>query len=437
MQPFHRDIVRPTSHLAWTTWPLTPTDRFASRWVIQGTWVFDRRIDADTLKRGLVRLLDSYSILSGRMVGPRIVSLKSGVPVIETTDTGLSVRDFGPGSIDVGRFGDRRNPVLIQLGLAPLLTVKLTHIRDGCVLGVCASHACLDGQGFYAMVRNLGRATRGEPFAPPVFDRVPAAPPRRGSAVARAARAAGWHRVTVRDAVRLLLPPPRAGGRAFVSHFSPEALGRCKEAMVRESGCERLSTNSALVAHVADCARTLLRVDAASSFAVSMTVDQRGRVPDVPEHFAGNAVSLVTAGPISAGAPAGEIAARLHERLAPLLARPSADLAALATLAREVAAHRLPYTPLPGTPLFGRPTPLFYTNSFSKFPVYDLDFGGASQPVRPVRAIPHNLGDPIVLWPAPPSTGGLDLYFSGRLEQALTTGGHDQAWQTALRRFGD
>jgi hypothetical protein len=81
-----------------------------------------------------------------------------------------------------------------------------------------------------------------------------------------------------------------------------------------------------------------------------------------------------------------------------------------------------------------RPT-LFYTNSFAKFPVHDLDFGDASRPVLPVRAIPHNLGDQIVLWPAPPAAGGLELYFSGPLARAVARSAASDAWWTELRRF--
>jgi hypothetical protein len=81
-----------------------------------------------------------------------------------------------------------------------------------------------------------------------------------------------------------------------------------------------------------------------------------------------------------------------------------------------------------------RPT-LLYTNSFSKFPVDDLDFGEASHPIRPVRAIPHNLGDAIVLWPAPPSVGGIELYFSGTLARAVVRLGEKDPWWTALHSF--
>ncbi|MBF8269283.1 MAG: hypothetical protein HW386_992 [Gammaproteobacteria bacterium] len=76
--------------------------------------------------------------------------------------------------------------------------------------------------------------------------------------------------------------------------------------------------------------------------------------------------------------------------------------------------------------MLGRRPTLFYTNSFWKFPVYDVVFGEAARPVRPVRAIPHNLGDPIVLWPAaPPSVGGVELYFSGTLARAVERLGKD------------
>ncbi|HET7133558.1 MAG TPA: hypothetical protein VFJ95_14995 [Gammaproteobacteria bacterium] len=52
-----------------------------------------------------------------------------------------------------------------------------------------------------------------------------------------------------------------------------------------------------------------------------------------------------------------------------------------------------------------------------------------------MRAIPHNLGDPILVWPAPPAVGGLELYFSGPLARALGRAGGDERWRQELLRY--
>ena len=437
MRRTDRETVRPMTSIApRTSWPLTAIDRFASQWVIQGTWVFNAPLDAIALKHGLARLLDVYPILCGRMSRDRIERGDEGVPFVVESDMTHAVQDFAPSRVDVTRFGYRCRPALIRRGRAPLLTVTLTQLRDGCVLGICASHTCLDGNGFYSMVRNLSRATTGRDFPQPVFARAPdRSRLRRRTAVARSARDAGWHRLTLLDVLRYAIARPRLLDRSLVARFSPEMLRRCKTALARDSSCERLSTNSALLAHVTRCAGTLLGLDARSRIVVSAAVDQRGRVAGLPESFAGNAVSLAATAPIAARASAADIARSIHTRLEPLLERPSTELESITALTGEVAAHRLPYTPLPGARLLEPGPTLFYTNSFWKFPVYDVDFGDGTHPVRPVRAIPHNLGDPIVLWPAPPSTGGIELYFSGSLARAVARLDSSDDWWNSLYRF--
>lgn len=85
--------------------------------------------------------------------------------------------------------------------------------------------------------------------------------------------------------------------------------------------------------------------------------------------------------------------------------------------------------------LCGRRLSLFYTNSFQKFPVYDLEFGGNSGLVQPVRVVPHNLGDAILFWPSPPSVGGIELYFSGTLAHTVKALKDTDPWWYELRCF--
>ena len=434
-----QDLVRPTmSPPATSSWPLTAIDRHAFQWVIQGTWVFDTPLDADALRHGLARLLDAYPILCGRAAGSRIEWRVGGVPFVEATDATLGVADFGPTRVDATSFAQRMSPALIRRGLAPLLTVKLTHIHDGCVLAIGCSHACLDGNGFYTMARNLSRAATGRPFALPRFDHpAPSEKARSRRQVARAAREAGWHRLNLLDVLRFAVARRGVHERAFVARFSPAELQRCKETLAREAACAPLSTTSALLAHVAHCVAAMLELRADERFSVSFLVDQRERLSSLPTDFARNAVSAVATSPLASHASPAEIAARLHERLEPLLARPSPELEAIASLTAEVAAHYLPYGTIPLSRLPRRRPTLFYTNSFAKLPVYDLDFGDASRPVRPVRAIPHNLGDQIVVWPAPPTAGGLEVYFSGPLARAVARVADTDTWWTELRRFDE
>jgi hypothetical protein len=154
------------------------------------------------------------------------------------------------------------------------------------------------------MVQNWGRAATGQSFELPVLDRPTASPQAKRSKaeVARCAREAGWHKLSILGGLRYLASAPRTLERVFVTHFSPEALRRCKQALTADSACTQLSTNTAAVAHAAKCLVTLLRLPMKSSFSISFIVDQRERVAAISKTFARNAASFVVteAIPVSA-----------------------------------------------------------------------------------------------------------------------------------------
>jgi hypothetical protein len=101
----------------------------------------------------------------------------------------------------------------------------------------------------------------------------------------------------------------------------------------------------------------------------------------------------------------------------------------------DAARYGLPYSALPIGNMFGRHPSHFYTNSFQNFPIYDLQFGGKSGLIRPARVIPHNLGDAVLFWPAPPSIGGLELYLSGTLARVVKSLKNADPWWAELRCF--
>jgi NRPS condensation-like uncharacterized protein len=153
-------------------WALRPIDAYAVRWVIQGTWIFQSRLDATALKHALARVLVHYPKLCGRVSpGGAIRFSGTGIPFLESSDARLSSTDFNESWVDAAPFARRLQPTKIRLGLDPLLSASLTHIRDGSVLAICCSHACLDGSSFYRFASNLTRCATNRSFAAPDFHR--------------------------------------------------------------------------------------------------------------------------------------------------------------------------------------------------------------------------------------------------------------------------
>lgn len=61
-------------------------------------------------------------------------------------------------------------------------------------------------------------------------------------------------------------------------------------------------------------------------------------------------------------------------------------------------------------------------------PVYAVDFGAG----KPVFVVPHNLPDPVLIWPAPPSRGGVEVYFTGVIAHAVQKNPH---WLEQVKKF--
>ncbi len=152
--------------------------------------------------------------------------------------------------------------------------------------------------------------------------------------VERSAREAGWHKLSSLDILRLQLPGfvqrfvrplfprsralPSSEDRELVAHFSPEALRRLRDTLTRDSGGDRLSTNSAIVGHIVASAARLLGLDPESRVTVSAIVDYRQRVDGLPAAFSGNAVVATAIRPLAAGTPPAEIAGCLYRGLEPM-----------------------------------------------------------------------------------------------------------------------
>jgi len=49
--------------------------------------------------------------------------------------------------------------------------------------------------------------------------------------------------------------------------------------------------------------------------------------------------------------------------------------------------------------------------------------------------IPHNLPDPVLIWPAPPTRGGFDVFFTGMAARAVKRLAPNHPWWTALHQF--
>jgi hypothetical protein len=297
----------------------------------------------------------------------------------------------------------------------------------------------MDGASFYGMVGAWGRTCSGRDVARPVLDQslLPAPRERPRAEVVREAMELGWSKLPW---LRILdIAPAFALGRLNVRaapiRFSPEALGRLLDAARREAGRDDLGTYDALSAHLTRMCLRLHGHGAGTRCQQVTVLDGRERLATIPPTFVGNAAWVVRTATFDVGAGLGEIAAAVHDGLAPMLAVPSPELARQVALGLELMRHKQILLPYDLAAMHGRRPTLTYVNSFARLPVYDVDFGGDGHPVRPVRVVPHDLPDPVLIWPAPPDSGGLEVFLTGRQALALRRHPPGDGWWEELLRF--
>jgi shikimate O-hydroxycinnamoyltransferase len=421
-------------------WVLTGLDRANLSLVIRGTWVFDGELDPPQLMHSLGRTLALYPHLAGRMSrGEHVELCNAGVPFTVAERRTVTVEELCADPDSAGGFSSPLRLAHARSGRAAPLAVRLTRLQDGWVLGVRVVHACLDGQSFYGMVRNWGRIHSGRPVDTPVLDPslVPPATTRSRVEVFRAATADGWRKPALLGVVSVLpaLALGRLHQRAAPIPFSPAALGRLKQLASRESGQPALTTNEALSAHVTRMCGRLHRIPPGTPRQQVTVADLRGRLAAIPPAFAGNAAYLFVSASFAEGAPLAEIARKTHETLAPLFAPGSPELVRRVVLAQDIMRHRLLMLPYEVTAAFRKRPTVTYVNNFSRLPIYDVDFGAPSRPVTPVRVIPHDLPDPVLIWPAPPAVGGVEVYLTGRNAHAVRRLDPGDPWWAELRSF--
>jgi hypothetical protein len=403
------------SKVPFRVWEFTPLDRACLKMVIRGTWVFDTQLDVGLMKEALAKTLSYYPHLAGRMISQAGVTLTNeGVRFVSAAEPELTVEevlerndannisDFSIG-INAGRFSK---------GLDSPLSVKVTRLKNGTVLGVQCSHACMDGDSFYTLVYNWGQICRNEAFDIPLLDQslLPAAEDRPVAEIKAAAFEAGWIKVSLFSFVRLL-PAVFSGvikKRSKPYWISAETINRLKEQVLKTTGIQG-STNLVLAALITKECLELYKHQEDTRCSFVTVVNTRKRLAGVPSTYAGNSSLSIATPAFPAGTSFADIATMIEETLKPVRQSPSLKLMALMKLNLNSMKYKLPFAPFDIFGMFARKPTVFYLNNFTNLHIYDINFGSG----EPVRVIPHDLGDQIIIWPAPPAKGGVEVYFSG------------------------
>jgi shikimate O-hydroxycinnamoyltransferase len=400
-------------------WKFTVLDKNCLRMVIRGTWLFDSQLDEHRLKEGLTMLLELYPQLAGRMKDPSGITLNNaGVPLLITEEAQGSIHDDFNSEKLINSFSTEIVTEKFMRGQDPPLTVRITRLKDGSVLGIRCSHACIDGVGFYSMVQNLARICKNEPIEMPVVDQslVPVPEEMTKEQVVQEALERGWLKISIGTILKMfpavLTGALNAHSRGF--HIPAEILARWRTQISDKTG-SACGSHTALVAHIAHKCLSLSTYKKDASCYVVNVMNIREHLEGIPSAFAGNAVSTIATPSFPVDSSIGEIAEINQQTLQPMMEKPSAEHQRFHSLYINAINRKAPVLNFDFSKMHAARPTVFYINNVSKLPVYDVDFGTG----KPIRVIPHNLGDPILIWPAPTALGGVEVYFSSVLARKM------------------
>ncbi|MBM4236169.1 MAG: hypothetical protein FJ152_06830 [Firmicutes bacterium] len=410
------ELIRANEYkVPFKVWEFTPLDRACLKMVIRGTWIFETQLDVGLMKEALAKTLSYYPHLAGRMSSQAGVTLTNeGVRFVSSAEPELTVEEVleRNDANNISNFSVGINAGRFSKGLDSPLSVKVTRLKNGTVLGVQCSHACMDGDSFYTLVYNWGQICRNEAFDIPLLDQslLPVAEDLPVAEIRAAALEAGWQQLSIFSIFRLL-PAVLSGvikKRSTPFWVSAETITRLKELVLKTTGIQG-STNLVLAAFITKRCLELYKHQQNTRCSFVTVVNTRKRLAGIPLNYAGNSSLSIATPAFAAGTSFAEIAAMIEETLKPVRQSPSLKLMALMKLNLNSMKYKLPFAPFDVFGMYARKPTTIYLNNFSKLHIYDINFGSG----EPVRVIPHDLGDQIVIWPAPPDKGGVAVYFTG------------------------
>ncbi|KYK20049.1 hypothetical protein AYK25_09160 [Thermoplasmatales archaeon SM1-50] len=416
-------------------WKLSLLDQSCYPMVIRGTWIFDVQLDVNTMKTGLKKLLNYYPLLSGRMKDKKTIYFTNdGVPFTVKDESDLTIKDVHKMENLINHFTSEIKPPKIMRGIDPPMSIKITKLKNGCVLGIQCSHMLMDGYSFYTMVYNLGKICKKEDFKSPLLNQslIPSPENRTKDQVLKTAYEYGWKKISKFSFLRLL--PKLISGilkeRSNEFYISPTSLQLLKE-KISANNLFTCSTNTALSAFITKMFMKLFEHDEKTKCKQVTVANIRNRLEGIPTNFVGNASTFITTPLFLAGASVDEIAKIIHQTLEPIRQTPSQKIKEIMTMSMNLMHHKLLVFPFDFTKIHSKKPTVIHINNFSRLPIYDIDFGSG----KPVSVIPHDLGDQVLIWPAHPDKGGWEIYFAGMPARIIHKLKEEDSWLREMKQY--
>ena len=413
---WQKSLVFASREPAMRTYAASCIDIACKPLVINQSWLYDRHLNTALMKERLVEVLNEYPALTGRISGNSIICNNAGVIWEENRQPDTSVKELSKITLPEKRFQAEFDNKAAVAGAFPLLSVKVSHLKDGTLLNVKCSHFCADGSTFYRMMENWSSLARDEGFVrKPVYD---------DTAVSKALSATnlyselashdmkgtgemlekeGMYRIRPSVMFPMMWQKLMRIDRRL---SSPVFVPYSRIAAVKDASERSVGRNAALSAIAVEILKRPMGWSG-KNINVVHTADHRGRIDFIDMDYAGNASFTLRPTTVNADLPAGQMASLIEEDMKRML-EPECESRYFAFY-YTMLEKKMPYLPFDINSMWCAHPTTFIINNCLKFNIYGMDFGEGA----PVFAWPLDFSDPVRFWPAPPREDGVYIYFTG------------------------
>lgn len=395
--------------------------------IIKGIWVFDYPLNKEKVKSSLVKLLEFYPHVAGRMNGPNEIVLNNGGIYFSNEEYHISVLSLikQPRSFDL-----YKTPIKIKKlvnGKEPLMSVKIVRLKDGCLLIIHCAHVCLDGNGFFRFVKNLEQLYQNKPIQPIdldrsnlFFDKIPSK-----NKAYKLMLEKGWKQVSINTLVQYTWQKFRRIEKIVSPpiHISEDYLSAIQK-QIEKKGISHLSKHALLSSILIKLSYKLNNFKTTTNCSLVSVIDLKGRLSSFPTSYAGNATSNITTRDFNPENPLSDLAVIIDNTIAKYLLQNTDLLEEHVLLNIAASKYKIPFTPFDLQAMNAQKPTCLYVNNFLKFKLYDIDFGMGT----PVLILPNDLPDALKIWPSQPDKPGINVYLRGQLGKTYNKVKNKQIW---------
>ena len=350
--------------------------------VINQSWLYDRHLNTSMMKEKLAELLSEYPTMAGRISGDCIVCNNAGALWEVNRQPDISVAELPKHTIPEKKFLAEFDYKSALAGSFPLLSIKVTLLKDGTILNVKCSHLCADGSTFYRMVENWSSLTRNEGIvSKPLYDDTAVRKVLKASKVygeldlhdmketGNIMEKEGMYRIkpTVMFSMmlqKLLRIDRRLSSPVFVPYSTITA--------VKDTSGQAVGRNAALSAIAVDILKRPMDWTG-KDINIVHTADHRGRIDFIGMDYTGNVSFTLRPTTVNADLPAGQMALLIEEDMKRML-KPESESRYFAFY-YTMLEKKMPYLPFNINSMWCTHPTTFIMNNCLKFNIYGMHFG--------------------------------------------------------------